>query len=145
MDWQPRFLEELTRWGVVDHACREAGIHRSTAYRAYKSDPDFAERWDEAERKIIATAEVVARQRALIGTARPVYFQGKQIDTIMEVDNAHLRWLLSKLKPEVYGDKIDLSLHHSGNVNVEFYLPDNGRDPEEALLARDDPDPAPGR
>lgn len=125
--WKPIFLAELEKWGVVDHAIRQAGVTSSTAYEARETDEKFAAAWDEAEGRLLATAEVVARQRALTGTPRPVYFQGQKVDTVMELDNVHLRWLLSKLKPSVYGDKLALTDNEGGPLKVEVYLPDNRR------------------
>lgn len=116
--WKPIFLAELEKWGVVDHAVKVAGVAPSTVYAARQRDPEFAEAWDQAERRIVALAEVIARQRAIQGTKKPVYFQGKQIDSITEVDNAHLRWLLSKLKPEVYGDKVEVNQNVKGSLDV---------------------------
>lgn len=112
---------------MVDHAIRQAGIHTSTAYEAREKDAVFAQQWDEAEGKLLATAEVVARQRALVGTPRPVYFQGKKVDTVQELDNVHLRWLLSKLKPSVYGEKIEVTGKDGGSIVIEVQLPDNER------------------
>jgi hypothetical protein len=144
--WKAVFLEELGKWGVVDHAIRTAGVAVSTAYKARERDEHFAAQWDEAEGKLLATAEVIARQRALVGHPRPVYFQGQKVDTIQEIDNVHLRWLLSKLKPSVYGDKVDLNLKHSGTVEVHVYLPDNDRgDVPSVEPSRNGHDPVPTR
>lgn len=125
--WRTVFLEELGKWGVVDHAIRAAGVNSSTAYRARMRDEHFSAQWDEAEGKLLATAEVIARQRALVGHPRPVYFQGTKVDTVQEIDNVHLRWLLSKLKPSVYGDKIEVTGKDGGAVQIEVTLPDNER------------------
>ena len=117
--WRPVFLEELAKWGVVEHACHLAGIRRSAACKARQDNPSFAEEWDEAKAKIVGTLEVLARQRATVGELKPVYFQGKKIDSIREVDNTGLRWLLSKLKPEVYAEKPqDVNMKHSGDVGL---------------------------
>lgn len=116
--WRKIFLDELKKWGVVDHAIREAGVSRTTAYTHRKQDPAFAQAWDEAKGQIVATMEVVLRQRALVGVRTPVIFQGKVVDHVNEVDTGALKWLLAKLKPEVYGEKVDHNLKHSGDVNV---------------------------
>ena len=116
--WRAVFLEELAKWGVVDHAISVAGVRRSTAYATKHRDREFAAKWEEAEGKIIATMEVVARQRALVGVRKPVYFQGKQIDSIQEVDSGMLRWLLAKKKPDVYGDKLELNQNVNGKLDL---------------------------
>lgn len=131
--WKAVFLVELEKWGVVDFAIRQAGVRSSTAYTARERDEKFRADWDEAEGKLLATAEVVARQRALTGTQRPVFFQGQQVASVTEVDNAHLRWLLAKLKPALYGDKLEVTGKDGGSIkiDVEVELPDNGRGDRE--------------
>lgn len=116
--WQAVFLAELRKWGVAMHAAGVAEISIRHAYRIREQDPEFAAEWDEAVKTIVSTMEVVARQRALVGVRTPVIFQGKVVDHIQEVDSGMLRWLLSRLKPEVYGDKVDHTLKHSGAVAV---------------------------
>lgn len=116
--WKPLFLAELEKWGVVSHAAREAGISKRHVYRVRESDPEFAEAWDEAKDRIVGTIEVVLRQRALVGVRTPVIYKGQVVDHVNEVDTGTLRWLASKLKPEVYGDKIDHNHKHEGDVNV---------------------------
>lgn len=121
--WKPLFLAELERWGVVEYAARQAGVHRSTVYDARATDEKFRAQWDEVEGTLLSRAEVVARQRALTGTQKPVFFQGQQVATVLEVDNAHLRWLLAKLKPELYGDKPAEHIHeHRHNVEGKLDL-----------------------
>lgn len=139
--WKAVFLEELEKWGVVDHAVRAAGVASSLVYKARERDETFRAAWDEAEGKLLATAEVVARQRALVGTPRPVYFQGKKVDTVQELDNVHLRWLLSKLKPAVYGEKLAVTgpdggpIQHQHTINAED-LTDDQLDLLEEILTR---------
>ena len=116
--WQKLFLDELRKWGVAAHAAREAGVSLRTVRRHRKSDPEFAEAWEEARGAIIAMMEVVIRQRALVGVRVPVLFQGKIVDHIQEVDSGMLRWLLSKLKKEVYGEKAEVSHTHEGEVGL---------------------------
>ncbi len=41
------FLERLSETGNVCAVCRSMGLARTTAYE-WRSDPDFADRWDEA-------------------------------------------------------------------------------------------------
>jgi hypothetical protein len=117
--WRAVFLAELEKWGVVDHAIHTAGVAPSTAYEARQRDPKFAAAWDEAEGRIVATMEVVARQRALVGVRVPVIFQGKVVDTIQEVDSGLLKWLLVKKKPEVYGDKLTVTGDKGGPIKID--------------------------
>lgn len=45
---QARLLEKLSRTPIIELACKQAGIPRSTFYRWRKSDPAFAAQCDEA-------------------------------------------------------------------------------------------------
>lgn len=116
--WRAIFLRELAKWGVAVHAAKEAGVSIRTANRHRAKDPEFAEAWEEARGAIVATMEVVARQRALVGVRTPVIYQGKIVEHINEVDSGMLRWMLAKLKPEVYGDKAEISHKHEGEVGL---------------------------
>ena len=48
-DWKARFLEVFASGTTVTTAAAAAGIDRSTANRARKTDPDFNAAWTEAE------------------------------------------------------------------------------------------------
>lgn len=120
-DWKPTFFAELKKWGVVAHAAREAGISTARVRQLRKENPEFAAAYAEAIEEIVATMEVVARQRALVGVRTPVLFQGKVVHHINEVDSSMLRWLLARLKPEVYGEKAELRLKHEGEIDLNVF------------------------
>ncbi len=46
--WENDFLDALRTMPVVSHACRVAGIARSTAYLHRKQCDTFREAWDDA-------------------------------------------------------------------------------------------------
>jgi len=116
--WKPIFLAELEKWGVVEHAAHVAGVHVRTAYEAREKDPRFRADWAEAKGTFVGRLEALSMQRAMVGTPKPVYYQGKKIDTIQELENAHLRWVLAHLKPEVYGEKLDVTQTVNGSLDL---------------------------
>jgi hypothetical protein len=105
--WRERFLEVLSEGCLnIRAACRAAHVHRCTAYRHRKNDPDFAAAWDEALQIGIAAAEDVAWSRAMLGVVQPVFQGGKQVGSIIEYDNNLLIQMLAAHKPEVYGRRL---------------------------------------
>jgi hypothetical protein len=106
--WQRDFLRALRRTGVVRSACRAARVGRSTAYRHRESDPDFADRWDDAIETAVDGMESEARRRAVDGTEKPVFYKGEQCGTIREYSDTLLIFLLKANRPEKYRDNFDL-------------------------------------
>jgi len=59
------FCEALRKWGIVRHACEQAKIGRTTAYRWRKKYKTFADRWDDALEDATDSLEMIARARAV--------------------------------------------------------------------------------
>lgn len=76
-DWKAVFLAALAELPVVVHACKAAGVNRSTAWRAREADPEFARAWDDAMEEGIDRAEQEAFRRAVAGYEEPVVYQGR--------------------------------------------------------------------
>jgi len=64
-NWKPRFLEVLASGTTVTTAAAAAGIDRSTANRARKSDQEFNAAWTEAEEAGTDILEEAAIKRAM--------------------------------------------------------------------------------
>jgi hypothetical protein len=91
-DWQPNFFEALRVSGNVRAACRAAGIGRTIVYRYRERNLAFARRWEEALEEATDVLDAVARQRAVAGS------------------DALLMFLLKAHRPEVYGDRMRLTV-----------------------------------
>lgn len=76
-DWKPIFLVALAELPVITHACKAAGIERSTAWRAREADEDFAKAWDDAMEQGVDKAEQEAFRRAVVGFEEPVIDKGR--------------------------------------------------------------------
>jgi hypothetical protein len=76
-DWKAAFLTSLASVPVVNFAAKAAGINRVTAFRHRKTDPDFAEAWDEAIELSVDNAEREAFRRAIAGYDEPVIHRGQ--------------------------------------------------------------------
>lgn len=75
-DWQTPFLVALTEVPVLNHACRAAGVDHTTAWRARRDDPEFAEKVERAMEVGVDRAEQEAFRRAVVGYEEPVVYQG---------------------------------------------------------------------
>ena len=99
------FLRFLSLSGSVTYASARAGIERRTLYRRKAADEAFAAQWDEALQLGIDRLQDNAMQRALHGTERTVWRNGKQVGSTQQYDNRLLQFLLRAHRPEVYGAK----------------------------------------
>ena len=99
------FLHFLSRSGSVTFAATRANLERRTLYRLKARDEEFAARWDESLQLGIDRLQDDAMQRALHGTERTVFRNGKQVGSTQQYDNKLLQFLLRAHRPEVYGDR----------------------------------------
>ena len=76
-DWKALFLAALAEVPVIAHACKAAGVARTTAWRAQEADEDFRAAWDDAMEEGIDKAEQEAFRRAVAGFEEPVVHQGR--------------------------------------------------------------------
>ena len=106
-EWQPRFIEKLAQVGIVKRAADYAGVHRRTAYAARKNSKVFSAKWDEALEDAADEVEDIVMTAALDGT-----------------DIHTSKWVLSRLRPERYGDKrhLDVSGAVEFDVDLNFSL-----------------------
>ena len=99
------FLDQLGRTGSVTLAATRARLDRRALYRRRASDEAFAAQWDEALNLGINRLQDDALQRALHGTRRPLFRNGKQVGAVQQYDNKLLQFLLRAHRPEVYGER----------------------------------------
>ena len=73
-DMKKKFLVAY-QWGAgVPEAARFAGIHKATAYRWRKQDPEFALAWSEGRNKLVDDLEFMAFKLAKEGNPRLLTF-----------------------------------------------------------------------
>lgn len=111
------FLEALAHGFSVTKASTLSGMARRTAYNHRKSEPNFAELWDEAIEAGTDHVEDEALRRAVEGTEDPVFYQGEQVGIVTRYSDSLLVMLLKARRPEKYKDR---QLHeHSGSLDIE--------------------------
>lgn len=106
--WRDAFLKALSDTGNVRAACHVAGVGRTTAYRAQADDPAFAAAWESAIEESVDLLEIEARRRAIKGSDKAVFHQGKQVATVKEYSDTLLIFLLKANRPEKYRDNYKL-------------------------------------
>lgn len=114
-------------------ACVQAGVPIGSFLRWVEQDAQLAERYTRARETLIEriaeeTMEIADQEAE---TAVEVNKQRLQVDT--------RKWLLAKLAPQRYGDKLHLAGHDGGTVKTETetrVAPDALREITEALLQR---------
>ena len=99
------FLHYLGRSGSVTYAASRAGLERRTLYRRKARDEQFAAQWDEALNLGIDRLQDDAMQRALNGTERPLFRNGRQVGSMQQYDNRLLQFLLRAHRPDIYAEK----------------------------------------
>ena len=80
-DRQRAFIEQLTRCGVVSASAKAVGMSAKSAYALRKRPgaEGFAAAWDRAADEGTCRACDTAIDRALNGTARPIFYRGRQV------------------------------------------------------------------
>ena len=102
--WEKAFLDAFRVVPNVSLACRAAGgIRRQGVYEWAAKSPRFKTLMEDAKEEAIGALASAAHRVALD-----------------DEDPQMIRWLLSRLAPEEYGDKT--KLEHSGTVGVRTML-----------------------
>lgn len=111
-DWHAKFLATLAKTGNVSAAAKAAKIHRDTAYQHRTDDEAFRKAWALAQEESADELEAEARRRAMKGTKKPVYQQGKLVGHVQEYSDTLLIFLLKGNNPEKFRERS--SVEHSG-------------------------------
>ena len=98
---QRTFLIALAETGCISEACRLAGITARSAYRlrAHPLGERFAAAWDQALRYATARLMTLAYERAIRGSVRETWRDGKLISETRQPSDRLLIFLLGNLAP----------------------------------------------
>ena len=130
------FLHHLGRTGSVTVAANRAQIRRSTLYQMRADDEEFAERWSTALDLGVDRLQDNAMNRAMQGTPRPIYRNGRQVGSVQQFDNRLLQFLLRAHRPDIYGDR-----GHAAAAPPPFDLVKRVKAAEARMAALGDPLP----
>ena len=114
--WRDKFIATLRETGNVAYSCSLAVVRNWTAYRARRDHPNFAAQWDAALAEACGRLEEEARQRAVDGITRKVFYHGNECGEIHMRSDQLLMFLLKAHNPARFRD----------NYNVEHSGPNGG-------------------
>jgi hypothetical protein len=104
--------------GTKLHACQSAGISRATVYTWLKEDPEFRKAFNEAVEDSTDMIEHAARERAIAGVPRTLYYQGKPIGKQIEYSDVPTIVLLKAYRPEKFRERYELTGAVGGPIEV---------------------------
>jgi hypothetical protein len=104
-DRQAGFLAALSRTANVEAACRAVGMGTSSAYelRARVDAAAFRHAWKVALDYAVHRLAEAALDRAINGTANPVFYKGEQVGEHRRYDEKLTMFILRMRDPERYG------------------------------------------
>jgi hypothetical protein len=110
----PLILEGMETGQSLRKCCEAVGISSGTFLRWVDADPELQEQYTRARARML---DAQAEDLEEIGD------QAATAESAVEVAGLRLKsdnrkWLLSKLAPKKYGDKLDLS--HSGSIKHQL-------------------------
>ena len=105
-NWKEIFVATLAKSPNVSAAAKKANINRQYAYVERGRDDDFAAAWDSALEVAVDDAEAEMWRRAVNGTLKPVFHQGKKCGSVREYSDTLLIFALKAHKPEVYRETV---------------------------------------
>jgi hypothetical protein len=106
---QRAFLAAFRNTGNVRLACEAAKVGRSSHYRWLNQDPAYREAFAVAKEEVADLLEAEAFRRAVDGVEKPVgWHKGKPGGYVREYSDTLLIFLLKGLRPEKYGDRVQV-------------------------------------
>lgn len=95
------FYEETAN---IKRSCKSAKVPRRTFYNWLK-DEEFRKQFDESGAMALGVLEDEATRRAIEGTLKPVFQQGKKVGTIREYSDTLIIVLLKARAPHKYKER----------------------------------------
>ena len=106
------FIQALAETGVVEEACRQVGMSRTSAdnLRARPCGVPFRRAWEAALDYSLNLVEEGVFARARKGVARPIFYKGEQVGEYRHFDERLTMFLLRTRRPYRYGRWVDHAL-----------------------------------
>lgn len=105
-DVRQKFLEALELTGNVSVSAFRAGVSREAAYHLRDRDEEFREEFDRAREAAGDVLEAEAFRRAVRGTEKPVYYQGRPCGVVVEYSDSLLKTLLTASRPWKFSERL---------------------------------------
>ena len=123
------FLRCLREIPNISRACKISGLGYGPVKHRYRTDPVFAEQWDEAIAEGVEALEAECLRRGFEGyPGRPVVSNGMVIADVTEYSDGLAMFMLKAHAPHKYKDKSEVT--HNGGVTIKVVsgVPDVGTD-----------------
>lgn len=125
---QKQFLDKFCDLANISKAAKAVKIGRQTVYDWIENSPDFKVEFDKACKVALGVLEDEATRRAVEGTQRPVFQNGKMVGKVKEYSDTLMIVLLKARAPEKYKDRQQIE---SKNVNTNINHNSTEMTPEE--------------
>lgn len=120
------FYLTMRETGLEATAAKASGVTLRKAQKEYENDPAFHEDCMDAKEQMADKFEMEAVRRAVEGTSKGIFYQGERMDEETVYSDALLAKILTGRRPEVYGDKREITGAGGGAIQVviqEFSAP----------------------
>jgi len=103
------FLAAYAEVGTVTHAADIVGVHRNAHYN-WMQDPEYVEKFREAEKQAADVLEKEVRRRAVEGVLEPVFYQGQECGTVRKYSDTLLIFATKGALPQKYRENVSMEL-----------------------------------
>lgn len=101
---QWRVLDEYRSTGSVRGVCQRLGVSKNSFYRWLSTNVLFRQHYEAMREAVADVLEAVMLDRAINGTRRAVYHQGKKVGWEREYDTKLQTFMLKRFRSEYAGD-----------------------------------------
>lgn len=112
--WVEPFLEAFAQTANVGLSAKTAGITRQRVFQHRRASPEFAERYRHAEDDAVDALEAEMRRRAMVGTEKPIFHEGREIARIRQYSDTLAIFLAKAHRPEKFRERHHVE--HGGRV-----------------------------
>ena len=116
------FLTAYAEVGTVTHAAELAGVSRNAHYMWMQDDPEYPEKFREAEKQACEVLEKEIRRRAVEGVDEPVFHKGEQCGTVRKYSDTLLIFAAKGAMPEKYRENAKLEIDLKANITGQVDL-----------------------
>lgn len=114
------YLKALRDCGLEAKSAREAQVNLRTIKRMYKDDPGFHELAMDALEEFNDMLEQEAIRRAVEGVEEPVFHRGDVAGFVTKYSDTLLAKLLTGRRPEIFGNKTEVTGASGGPLTIEI-------------------------
>ncbi len=117
---QNTFLAAFAEAGTISAAAKAARINRRLHFKWMESDPNYVERFCDAQEKANERLEGEARRRAVEGWKEPVFYEGVHVGDKPKYSDNLLMFLLKGGLPEKYKERYEQTGDSPTQRNINY-------------------------